>query len=576
VIVNRPVIIQSNVDFAKKSDVEGSTGIPATVNFLRANGYLAAGDGNMALYKRASSEPSHDGKIQDASNAWWELVAGEYLDLAWLGAVPDGETDIGPLITQAVTFAKTLCAFKNTGSTNPRGLVKIRLGRGTYLWSTAVTLDKCNGLVIEGQGPEATTIVWTGAGSALTLGQCINTRLLQKMRVVAGTVTEENGFIVPVRTAAGSRTATLFDWTAATAGGDRFNGAEDFVYEGFAQVWSIGGSATHAEFRYSDGGCFHNDEVWLSDNIQSVNNSFINVDMETNGTCFRVKQGGCYNIIGGSYVNKDNFLVIEEESSVGTGIGTNTLNFNIIGVRPELYQNIDPTESPQLVNCINNAIANILFDGCNAMAGTDDAKTIMTLKGQVCVTIRNTELAGVIACTPNGGAVPYIQFENCFNLPTVTRNTDNGTKYRVSYRNCGTALVPVLDNDFVDGVGGPISYKKSVWRQRFSAAISSAQTVEREYACPEDVVFEGWMLDISRGGGVNITVNIYRDSGKTDLLATQDCGATTTRRLFRITPAYSGAVQADFLTDTSIFVDIVSAGNAGTVSITFTGEYLSL
>jgi hypothetical protein len=44
VIVNRPVIIQSNVDFAKKSDVQGSTGIPATVNFIRTVGYGVQGD----------------------------------------------------------------------------------------------------------------------------------------------------------------------------------------------------------------------------------------------------------------------------------------------------------------------------------------------------------------------------------------------------------------------------------------------------------------------------------------------------------------------------------------------------
>ncbi|MCH4541433.1 right-handed parallel beta-helix repeat-containing protein [Ochrobactrum sp. A-1] len=48
--------------------------IKPTINAIHTGGYSAAGDGGDALYKRVSSEPSHDGKVQSADGAWWEMV----------------------------------------------------------------------------------------------------------------------------------------------------------------------------------------------------------------------------------------------------------------------------------------------------------------------------------------------------------------------------------------------------------------------------------------------------------------------------------------------------------------------
>ncbi|MCH6203443.1 hypothetical protein L3V16_06260 [Brucella ciceri] len=58
-------------EFATKAHVEMAV-IVATVEYLRTNGDLEPGDGKGALYKRASSEPSHASKIQSADGAWWE------------------------------------------------------------------------------------------------------------------------------------------------------------------------------------------------------------------------------------------------------------------------------------------------------------------------------------------------------------------------------------------------------------------------------------------------------------------------------------------------------------------------
>jgi hypothetical protein len=139
VIVNRPVIIQSNVDFAKKSDVQGSSSIPSAVNFIRKVGYLAQGDGGAALYKRAGSEPSHPGKIQDANNIWWEnadAASGAVLDVRQFGLL--GSTDDTDALQELVDAFKGRHFLIPSGTTlTTKGLV---LDDSTYD-DTRITIE---------------------------------------------------------------------------------------------------------------------------------------------------------------------------------------------------------------------------------------------------------------------------------------------------------------------------------------------------------------------------------------------------------------------------------------------------
>lgn len=50
------------------------TTIGGSATFLRTAGWLTAGDGGGALYKKAVAEPDHAGKFQSADGAWWELA----------------------------------------------------------------------------------------------------------------------------------------------------------------------------------------------------------------------------------------------------------------------------------------------------------------------------------------------------------------------------------------------------------------------------------------------------------------------------------------------------------------------
>lgn len=61
-----------NATFPTKASVQ-SASIPISILSIHVDGYTTAGDGGGALYKRVSSQPSHQGRIQSADGAWWEL-----------------------------------------------------------------------------------------------------------------------------------------------------------------------------------------------------------------------------------------------------------------------------------------------------------------------------------------------------------------------------------------------------------------------------------------------------------------------------------------------------------------------
>jgi hypothetical protein len=147
-IVNRPVIIQSNVDFAKKSDVEGSTSIPAAVTFIRTAGYTTQGDGGGAVYKRAGSEPSHNGKIQDSGSVWWELAEAEVYNIKAFGAIGDDSTDN----TDALKSAIDLVSERKGILHIPKGIFRARTTNKATLAGSLVIRGEGEGSVLDMTG----------------------------------------------------------------------------------------------------------------------------------------------------------------------------------------------------------------------------------------------------------------------------------------------------------------------------------------------------------------------------------------------------------------------------------------
>ncbi|WP_026868782.1 phage tail fiber protein [Inquilinus limosus] len=104
---------------------------------IRTGGYLAAGDGGGAVYKRVGTEPNHAGKIQDALGNWWEL-AEKYPDIRMFGAVCDGVADDAPAARACLDFCLKL------------GLSGMR-GAGTIGFASTLDLDNLYSTVAEGR-----------------------------------------------------------------------------------------------------------------------------------------------------------------------------------------------------------------------------------------------------------------------------------------------------------------------------------------------------------------------------------------------------------------------------------------
>jgi hypothetical protein len=115
-----------------------SSAIQGIVSFGKA----AYGDGGGGVYARypSSGAPPHQGRIQSADGAWWELVDVE-VTVEQFGAV--GSADLG----QAVAYAWAYLAY--------RGGRKIKLGAKTYTANTNIVLR--SGMILEGV-PGLTTI----------------------------------------------------------------------------------------------------------------------------------------------------------------------------------------------------------------------------------------------------------------------------------------------------------------------------------------------------------------------------------------------------------------------------------
>jgi len=94
--------------------------INPVANFLRTAGYGAIGDGGGALYKRVGSSPAHNGKVQSADGAWWEL-AETSPDVRMFGAKFDDATDDLTAWNNAIGWANIKggqCSIRATGGTS--------------------------------------------------------------------------------------------------------------------------------------------------------------------------------------------------------------------------------------------------------------------------------------------------------------------------------------------------------------------------------------------------------------------------------------------------------------------------
>jgi hypothetical protein len=492
------------------------------------------------------------------------------------GAVGDGVTDDTAAIQAAINFSKSVPVFNNGNNSTPRGGVAIRFPAGIYVIASTLTLNNINGIKFVGDGKETSMLVHTAnSGAMFDCNQMIWTTF-ENLGFAAGTVTVNiyGNKSINIRST-GNRTTNLFKWTT-DAGGDRYNCWREIVVKGgFAKAWDVGGTNTHSEntiLASTFEGC---DYVWYSDNAQSMNTYFIGCDAEFIAeSVFYFLAGGFLTVIGGSYINPKDTLTL---AGTNAGIGSSNGHFIFRDVKWEMYQDIDPATSPKMLNSTSTAYAQVTFENCSNNAGLPDpAKTFISVVSSLRISVEKCDFVGVIATTPTSGKLGFLSFRDCRMLPTVTRNASGGAKFKVFYENCGDLDGPILNNANVDDDNTRvISYNKNAIRLKAYQTISTASTAALTFSIPSNVIFNQAVVTVVKAGGVTLDVNAYMNAGKTVTLFTVSTGTTVTHRIWNPAISYSGANVSDYVSGNTLYVDLVSGGNAGLVQVVITLEYVS-
>jgi len=119
--------------FNTLADVQAAS-VDSAINVIRTGGYTTAGDLGGAFYKRVVSQPSHNGKVQSADGAWWE-IAEPVLSVFMFGAKGDNSTDD----TTAIRNTAACAIAQGTDSAGgPAGSWGAPAG---YIFKTTGTID---------------------------------------------------------------------------------------------------------------------------------------------------------------------------------------------------------------------------------------------------------------------------------------------------------------------------------------------------------------------------------------------------------------------------------------------------
>lgn len=114
--ITAPEITTTGVaDFDTKADAEAAD-IDGSLNFLRLAGHTIVGDFGGALYKKAVSEPSHEGKLQSNDGSWWE-ISEVLINPVMFGGDLQAAVNISPniLIPAGVTVITSTVEYPSGG-----------------------------------------------------------------------------------------------------------------------------------------------------------------------------------------------------------------------------------------------------------------------------------------------------------------------------------------------------------------------------------------------------------------------------------------------------------------------------
>lgn len=414
------IVSQGNVPiYGTKTGMTGLS-VPSGINAFRVNGYTAAGDRGGALYTKAVSEPSHDGKVQSADGAWWEL-AETVVNVRHFGAKGDGVADDTTAFASAFAFIKLLLSMASSAGSAGSGYPVLYVPAGFYRITDQLTVSGFTGLTVQGDGSQSSVLCLDATSKILIkLETYINCRF-EKLGFTAGSIAFNSGKPYAVLETAGSRTNVCIGHYTAAGGTDLVFDTCRFV--GFAEVENSTYAALNGDMVHHPNCIFrNNDIVWENSNTQAVAWTYTDCKFFFNEKVF-YNAGASLIVRGGDSINPGDFYTCTGVTSLGG-------EALIQGVRFETYQNIDNTKTPRWIVLSGTLTGHVLFEDCSARGGgTLGSKTCGTFSGVFNVEFRRCYFDGnfaVAADTSTGNRMSRLRFDRCHVKPTITQTLSAG------------------------------------------------------------------------------------------------------------------------------------------------------
>lgn len=174
------LVTTDTVTFQSRAQVSTISISDPQALYLRTEGYNAAGDGGGALYLRATSEPSHAGKVQSADGTWWEMVRDQSVALEAFGGFPSGADCAGAINDYIDFHDNRMTTSANTRSTSGAFPIQFADLQGTYVIASKITIPankNCyfyspipGGIRLQYTGPDTTMVVFEPKSSGASFG----------------------------------------------------------------------------------------------------------------------------------------------------------------------------------------------------------------------------------------------------------------------------------------------------------------------------------------------------------------------------------------------------------------------
>lgn len=425
------------------------------------------------------------------------------------------------------------------------------------------------GLIVRGQGKYATNLIFTPtSGNMFELSTYLFPSF-RDMSLLNGTI---SGNTMTYHT-----TSSAIAFKLSGTGGGLNLTQRDLHIRNFGIVADTTTATTNEDtFIWDNCTLQYNDYVWYNSNTQAVSWYWNNCDIKHTKTEVFHNPGGSLQLRGGTSINPGKFIVV-------TAVNYALAECIVDGMKFETYQSIDAASNPYWVYITGSGSGtNIKFVNCSSIGGGSiEAKYTVFAEGMFNLIFDNCEMGGIMKLHPNvssSDSTGKVTFINCDYTPQIEHQTEaaqGSTPASVYYMNSKPyGYTKPITAAFTRQVTNNATQAFGVTQRQetlyFKKTISSATTENKSFSMfvPANYALNirnAW-ISYNDSAGVSVTLNLWKDSTKTDQLFTWTKPAATSGWKFA-TPTVTPFPANLSNTSDPLYLEVVTAGNAGVVTL---------